>query len=135
MSADILRILVVLIGIGLVAVILIQQPKEGGMSAFTGGGGGASSTVFGAKGSGSFLFKLTAALALAFAVTIAGLVSVTNMDDAAEVASQVKERVESKAVEKSAIPGANKVKEAFKSAIPGAAKINTAEKPVEKAGE
>ncbi len=141
MSADILRILVVLIGIGLVAVILIQQPKEGGMSAFTGGGGGASSTVFGAKGSGSFLFKLTAALALAFAVTIGALVSVTNIDDTAVIASQVATKVatDNKAVEKSAIPGANKVKETSESAIPSGAKSDTVtdtiKKPTEKAGE
>ncbi len=50
------------------------------MSAFTGGGGGASGTVFGAKGSGSFLFKLTAGLVLAFAVMVVMLVKVTNSD-------------------------------------------------------
>ncbi len=80
MSADILRIFVVLLGMALVAIILIQQPKDGGMSAFTGGGGGASGTVFGAKGSGSFLFKLTAGLVLAFAVMVVMLVKVTNSD-------------------------------------------------------
>lgn len=133
MSADILRILVVLIGVGLVAVILIQQPKDGGMSAFTGGGGGASSTVFGAKGSGSFLFKLTAGLAIAFAVTIAALVSVTNIDDASAIASEVV--TDSQAIEKSAIPGSNKVKETSGSAIPSGVKSDTTEKPAEKVGE
>lgn len=88
MSADILRILVVLLGIAVVAVVLIQQPKEGGMGAFTGGGGGASSTVFGAKGSGSFLFKLTAGLALTFAVLVIALVKVTNSDLGGSVLSQ-----------------------------------------------
>lgn len=88
MSADILRILVVLLGIAVVAVVLIQQPKEGGMGAFTGGGGGASSTVFGAKGSGSFLFKLTAGLALAFAILVVALVKVTNSDLGGSVLSQ-----------------------------------------------
>ncbi len=140
MSADILRILVVLIGIGLVAVVLIQQPKEGGMSAFTGGGGGASGTVFGAKGSGSFLFKLTAALALAFAVTIAMLVNVTNSDDdSVIVASEAtaKNITGAEKIDKNVIPGAEKVKQAPQAAIPGAAKTSnqSTEKPVEKAGE
>ncbi len=82
MEANILRILVILVGVALVAVIMVQQPKEGGMGAFTGGGGGsgASSTVFGAKGSGSFLFRLTAGLVLAFVILIVSLVKVTNSD-------------------------------------------------------
>ncbi len=132
MSADILRILVVLIGVGLVAVILIQQPKEGGMSAFTGGGGGASSTVFGAKGSGSFLFKLTAALALAFAISIAMLVQVTNSKDNGEVfaSDAVKEEVtnDSSSNDKAVIPGEGKVKETPKTDIPPSAATAT-EKP------
>lgn len=89
MEANILRILVILIGVALVAVILIQQPKEGGMGAFTGGGGGsgASSTVFGAKGSGSFLFRLTAGLVLAFTIMIVALVKVTNSNVGGSVLS------------------------------------------------
>ncbi len=80
MEAKILQILVIVIGVALVAVIMLQQPKDGGMGAFTGGGGGsgASSTVFGAKGSGSFLFRLTAGLVLAFVISIVALVKVTN---------------------------------------------------------
>ncbi len=98
MSADILRIFVILLGIALVAVILIQQPKDGGISAFTGGGGGASGTVFGAKGSGSFLFKLTAVLILLFAIMVAVLVKITNSDLGGSVLS-------APVAEESAIPG------------------------------
>ncbi|MPV85142.1 preprotein translocase subunit SecG [Ostreibacterium oceani] len=80
MDANILRILVVLLGIALVSIILIQQPKEGGLGAFSGGGGGAgaSSTVFGAKGGNTFFFKTTAIIAILFALTIAVLVARSN---------------------------------------------------------
>lgn len=101
MEANILRILVVLLGIAVVAVVLIQQPKEGGMGAFTGGGGGsgASSTVFGSKGSGSFLFRLTAGVTLAFAVIVVMLVNITNSNVGGSVLS-------APVVEAEAIPGA-----------------------------
>ncbi len=62
-----LNILQVLVAIALIGFILIQRgPGATAGSAFGGGGGGASGTVFGAKGSGSFLSKSTAILATAF---------------------------------------------------------------------
>ncbi len=145
MEANILRILVVLVGVALVAVVLIQQPKEGGMGAFTGGGGGASGTVFGAKGSGSFLFKLTAALALAFAIAIGTLVAVTNDKSDEAVLTQpaatttTLPSAESTPADKTVIPGADKVKTTQQSAVPGAAQpaeetaIPGAGQPAEKA--
>jgi len=61
-----LNIIQVLIAIAMIGFILIQRgPGATAGSAF-GGGGGASGTVFGAKGSGSFLTKATAILATAF---------------------------------------------------------------------
>ena len=62
-----LNIIQVLIAIAMIGFILIQRgPGATAGSAFGGGGGGASGTVFGAKGSGSFLTKATAILATAF---------------------------------------------------------------------
>ncbi len=59
-----LNIIQVLIAIAMIGFILIQRgPGATAGSAF---GGGASGTVFGAKGSGSFLTKATAILATAF---------------------------------------------------------------------
>lgn len=116
MSAEILRVFVALLGIAVVAVILFQQPKESGMGAFTGGGGGASSTVFGAKGSGSFLFKLTGGLTLAFAIVVVLLVKVTNSDLGGSVLS-------APVVEESVIPGQqtdDKPNATDTGAIPGA---------------
>lgn len=64
MTINFLNIIQVLVGIALIGFILIQRgPGATAGSAF---GGGASGTVFGAKGSGSFLTKSTALLATAF---------------------------------------------------------------------
>ncbi len=57
----------VLISIGLVTLVLLQQGKGAEVSA--GFGSGASQTVFGSHGSGSFLFKLTGLFALLFFIT------------------------------------------------------------------
>ncbi|WP_372613602.1 preprotein translocase subunit SecG [Halomonas sp.] len=57
----------VVIAIALVVLILLQQGK--GAEAGAAFGGGASQTVFGSKGSGSFLAKFTAFLAAAFFAT------------------------------------------------------------------
>ena len=56
----------VLIAAALIGLILIQQGKGAGMGAAF--GAGASGTVFGARGSGSFLTRMTSILALLFFV-------------------------------------------------------------------
>jgi len=56
-----------LLAIGLIGLILIQHGK--GADAGAAFGSGASSTVFGARGSGSFLTRLTAILATLFFLT------------------------------------------------------------------
>jgi preprotein translocase subunit SecG len=55
------------LAIGLIGLILIQHGKGADMGAAF--GSGASGTVFGAKGSASFLTRLTAALATLFFIT------------------------------------------------------------------
>lgn len=55
----------VFIAIALVVLVLLQQGKGADASI----GGGASQTFFGSQGSASFLFKLTAVLALLFFAT------------------------------------------------------------------
>ncbi|NIC07737.1 preprotein translocase subunit SecG [Billgrantia bachuensis] len=57
----------VAIAIALVVLILLQQGK--GAEAGAAFGGGASQTVFGSRGSGSFLSRTTAVLAAAFFAT------------------------------------------------------------------
>lgn len=64
MTINFLNIAQVLVAVALIIFILIQRgPGATAGSAF---GGGASGTVFGAKGSGSFLTKSTAILATLF---------------------------------------------------------------------
>ena len=62
----VLNILFVLVAIAMVVLILMQ--KGSGAAAGSGFGGGASATVFGARGSASFLTKATKWLAIAFFV-------------------------------------------------------------------
>ncbi|MDQ7011770.1 MAG: preprotein translocase subunit SecG [Mariprofundaceae bacterium] len=57
----------VLIALLLVGVVLIQRGQGADMGVSFGGGG--AQTLFGSRGSGSFLGKLTGALAAAFMIT------------------------------------------------------------------
>jgi len=57
----------VLIAITVIGLVLIQHGKGADIGAAF--GSGASNTVFGSQGTGSFLFRLTGGLALAFFVT------------------------------------------------------------------
>ena len=60
-----------LVAIGLVGLILIQQGK--GAEAGASFGSGASGTVFGSQGAATFLSRLTAVLATVFFLTSLGL--------------------------------------------------------------
>ncbi|THB68196.1 MAG: preprotein translocase subunit SecG [Gammaproteobacteria bacterium] len=64
---SILLVLHVVIAFALIGIVLIQHGKGADMGA--GFGSGASGSVFGARGSASFLSKVTAALAIAFFAT------------------------------------------------------------------
>lgn len=57
----------VIVAILLVGLVLIQHGKGADIGASF--GSGASNTVFGSQGAGSFMFKLTGGLVLAFFVT------------------------------------------------------------------
>lgn len=57
----------VLAAVCIVALVLVQQGKGATMGAAF--GSGASSTVFGSRGSGSFLFRLTMGFAAVFFIT------------------------------------------------------------------
>ena len=63
----VLTTLHVIVCIFLVAVVLLQRGKGAEMGAVF--GGGASSTVFGGRGAGNFLTKLTTGSAIIFMVT------------------------------------------------------------------
>ncbi len=64
MSMTILLIVQILLAISMIALILVQRGR--GADAGAAFGSGASSTVFGARGSASFLTRTTAVLAILF---------------------------------------------------------------------
>ncbi len=57
----------VFVAVCIVALVLVQQGKGATMGAAF--GSGASQTVFGSRGSGSFLFRITLSLAATFFIT------------------------------------------------------------------
>lgn len=67
MLHNIILVIHVLVAIGVIGLVLIQQGK--GADAGAAFGGGASSTVFGSQGSGSFLTRATGILATIFFIT------------------------------------------------------------------
>ena len=76
MTYSILLVFEVLLSIALIALILMQHGK--GADAGAAFGGGSSGTVFGSKGSGSFLTRATAILAVLFFVNCLALAYVVS---------------------------------------------------------
>ncbi|MCP4980521.1 MAG: preprotein translocase subunit SecG [Gammaproteobacteria bacterium] len=73
---SILLIVQVLLSISLIGLILIQHGK--GADAGAAFGSGASATVFGARGSGNFLSKMTTVIAILFFVVCLSLAYVSS---------------------------------------------------------
>lgn len=76
MAYSILLVFEVLLSMALIALILMQHGK--GADAGAAFGGGSSGTVFGSKGSGSFLSRATAILAALFFVNCLALAYVVS---------------------------------------------------------
>lgn len=74
---QLILILHILVSIALIALVLIQHGKGADIGASF--GSGASTTVFGSQGTGGFLFRATAGLALVFFVTSLSLSSLVFM--------------------------------------------------------
>jgi preprotein translocase subunit SecG len=67
MLAGFIQLIHILVCVGLIVIVLLQADKgEGLAGAF---GGGASTTVFGERGSGGFMSKLTTTMAIVFMIT------------------------------------------------------------------
>ena len=81
MTFQIILVIHVLLALGLVGLILIQLGK--GADAGAAFGSGAAGSVFGARGAHSFLYKLTAVLAVAFFVTSISLAYFASSETAA----------------------------------------------------
>ncbi|BAJ03263.1 preprotein translocase subunit SecG [Shewanella violacea] len=101
---EVLIVIYLLVAIGLVGLILIQQGKGADMGASF--GAGASATLFGSSGAGNFLTRSTAVLAIGFFALslIIGNLSANHTksedawsdlsNEAAQVVDQVSEEVQ-----------------------------------------
>ncbi|MBR1374875.1 MAG: preprotein translocase subunit SecG [Cardiobacteriaceae bacterium] len=78
MILSIAQVIFVGTSIALIVLVLLQQSKGAGIGASF--GAGASATVFGARGAGSFLYKLTRFLALVFFVSALAIGYVMNKE-------------------------------------------------------
>ncbi len=99
MLYNILLIVQILVALGIIGLVLMQHGK--GADAGAAFGGGASGTVFGSKGSGNFLTKLTTGLAALFfanSLMLAWLVAhPSGVDGGSIIPTQIIEPADSKA--------------------------------------
>lgn len=110
MLHNIILIIHVVIAVGLIGLVLIQQGK--GADAGAAFGGGASGTVFGAQGAASFLTRTTAILATLFFITSLTLTYLATQTAKPEsIVDQVKveqvEKGKEQAVPKSDVPASD----------------------------
>jgi preprotein translocase subunit SecG len=68
----------ILVCSGLCIIVLLQVGKGAGLSSVFGAKGGADETLFGGKGAGGFLAKVTTAIAIIFMVTSLTLALITS---------------------------------------------------------
>jgi preprotein translocase subunit SecG len=92
----------VLIATGIVGLVLLQRGK--GADAGAGFGAGASGTVFGARGSASFLSRTTATLAALFFATSLALAYLSGNQP--DTATSVVDRAQTQSSEAPALPDA-----------------------------
>ncbi len=94
MLHNVLLVIHLLVAVGVVALVLIQQGK--GADAGAAFGGGASSTVFGSQGSASFLTRATGVLATIFFITSLSLayLSIQNVEPTSVVDTVIEQKVD-----------------------------------------
>lgn len=121
---QIVLIIHVLVAIGLIALVLIQHGKGADIGAAF--GSGASQTVFGSQGSGGFLFKLTATLAVIFFVTSLTLTRMAAHAPQAAANSMFSVPAQTTKKQSNEVPG-----------LPGSTKgqVNLNTQPAQKTGE
>jgi preprotein translocase subunit SecG len=78
MLQSLLNVLHVIICIFLILVVLLQQGKGGGLSGSLGGG---AAQVFGGRGAGNFMTRLTSVMAILFMVTSLSLAFLSSAGD------------------------------------------------------
>jgi len=99
-----LTILHVFVCIFLIAVVLLQRGKGAEIGAVFGGGG--STTVFGSRGAGSFLSKLTTVAAILFMVTSLSLAYLWTSSSSEQLFDSEEAPAEASGFEEQPAPGA-----------------------------
>ena len=75
--APVLKVLHVVVCVFLILVVLLQQGKGGGLGALSGG----AAQVFGGRGAGNFMTRLTAICAAVFMITSISLAYLSSAGD------------------------------------------------------
>ncbi|MEE9309735.1 MAG: preprotein translocase subunit SecG [Cocleimonas sp.] len=107
MLYNVMLIIQILVSLGIIGLVLIQHGK--GADAGAAFGGGASGTVFGSKGSGSFLTRLTGILAAVFFANSLMLAWLVAHPEGAEGKSIVPAAISETAPDKLALPTGSSV--------------------------
>ena len=129
MFHDILAVVHIFICIGLIGLVLIQHGR--GADAGAAFGSGASATVFGSRGSASFLTRTTAILATLFFITSLTLAYYSRQPVAAK--SVITQETPAKTTTESEIPTVETTKpkpEAVELATPQTSKTSTGDKEI-----
>jgi preprotein translocase subunit SecG len=99
---NLILIVHVLLAVSVIALVLLQQGKGAGMGASF--GAGASQTVFGSDGSGNFMTRTTAILAVFFFATSFGLAVVAKQKAGAETDAGIPAAVSVQPIDADALP-------------------------------
>ena len=86
-----LLVIYLIVSIGIIGLVLIQQGKGANMG--TSFGAGASNTVFGASGSGNFLTRMTTILAIIFFMISLALGNISTQSTDSEWLNPIQEDV------------------------------------------
>ena len=124
-----LIVLHVIVSIFLIAVVLLQRGKGAEIGAVF--GGGASSTVFGSRGAGNFLTKLTSISAVIFMGTSLGLSYIWTTQSADRLFDSSSETLEAEATTQPEAPIFEEVPSAPAGAGTGLPALPDAEAPAE----
>jgi len=100
---QVLIVVYLIVAIALIGLVMVQNGKGASMGASF--GAGASNTVFGSSGSGNFLTRATAILAIVFFIISLSLGAITsNKTKSADTWSNLSQPEAQKTVEKTAKP-------------------------------
>ncbi|MDK9699205.1 MAG: preprotein translocase subunit SecG [bacterium] len=106
----ILIVIHIIISILLTVSILLQSSKGGGLSGAFGGLGGAAQTMFGGRGTATFLSKATSILAALFMINCLGMVFASGLNKPTSAVQEELQRTPAKTSQGNALPAVPETK-------------------------